>query len=653
MTAVSARVEDPRTIYNYPVVPETTTLDRPGPEPVTRGDLGTDFRNALSCTRLGSKFFHQVFYDCPLASATWTEWYGNVEQRGARFDPEKKGQDADRWEQVLASHADQGLFIMFNSLFTREISKRHHDRVLEMFGKRFIGHDEGEWDGHFVSVATTGNALGKLDLDPGRSRRQACEEYFSWMGAAYERHHNYMATTSSMLFGLHYAAELGSRMLGLELGERLPSDTLMLSFCRGACKQYDLLMMTYPAVFSVRGVKVYPRTWQPESSLIGNWVVGPEHGTTLGLLKREWWCSYMSGASLVGIQFGLFPTDICKDKQRTIEDPVPIDEPVTEAKVKAHLTPLGWMFHESRQAAAEHPMRGVQYAPVAVMLHHDHGWYPQPNIYAKDVVNRVWGNIPYNAGDWQTDRFFDWVYPGYKLSASHRDERGKIVNTPYGDVFDVILSNAGTACLNKYRCVVLLGSWRIDSEQGLEDRLTAFVKAGGTIIADSSQWPEVPQGAEAAQGAVEGLLTEYALDRGRLVRVKPAAWDAGPETTATFPQVLKALAPYLEQQALIEVEGRPVYHAVNVTDEPDTLLITLCNNSHALPWEGTVRVRGQEIVEMDEWLAFGEAEIVDGALRLGVPANDVRIVRVRTAEPFVSLRFSEVPWRDLGYGVPE
>ena len=90
-------------------------------------------------------------------------------------------------------------------------------------------------------------------------------------------------------------------------------------------------------------------------------------------------------------------------------------------------------------------------------------WYPQPNSYSRGVTDCVWGNIPRNAGDIQTARFFEWVYPGYETAASHPDERGKIVNTPFGDSFDVILSNAGDACLAKYRCVILLGTWRVTS----------------------------------------------------------------------------------------------------------------------------------------------------------------------------------------------
>jgi len=545
---------------------------------------------------------------------------------------------------------------MFNSPHTSKISKPYHDKILEFFGPRFIGHDEGEWDGLYVGRIVVG-AEG-FEFSPDRSRREACRNYLDWLRAIYERHHNWMASTNSLLFGCHYSAELGARMLGVELGESLPCDTLMLAFCRGACKQFDLLMQTYPSVFSIRGVKVYPRHGQPQSVAFdkNQRVVGPDHGTTLGLLKRHWWCSYMSGASIIGLQFGYFPTNISLDDFRTTHDAIPMTEPVTEAKIKAHFTPLGWLFHESRETAREHPLRGVPYVPIAVMLHHDHGWYPQPNVYSGDRVNCVWGNIPYNFGDRQTEKFFEWVFPGYRLASSKRDERGKVVNMPFGDSFDVILSNATDECLAKYQAVVLLGSWDVSSEEGLAERLERFIHAGGTVIADSSQWTSLPgeiAGEKRNSRPNFGLVTEFPCGKGKMVIVSETAWGADQEDSGTFESVKDLLKGYLQDYELITVEGRPVYYLVNVTDKPDELLITTCNNSHGMPWEGIIRVKGQEISEVEEWLGYGEVDLQDGVLRCGVPANDVRIYRLKMRHPFLPLRFKNIPWRKLGVGVPE
>jgi len=657
-------------IHNYPVVPEESPLRRPGSTPpVTRSDWGADFRNALYFSRMRSDVAHQMFCNVRLASATWTQWYDNVEDLKALGHPEHKGEPAPDWEETASSYAKQGLFVMFNSWAVSEISKSHHDRMVKLLGPRFIGHDEGEWDGAYVAQI----AGHTLDLAPTRSRREACRHYMEWLKATYERHHNRMATTNSLLYGMHYSAELGARMLGLELGESLPSDTLMLVFCRGACKQFDLLMQTFPAVFSVRGIKTYPRQDQPQSIVAGGYLAGPEHGTTLGLLKRQWWCSYMSGANLIGIQFGYFPTDYQPDNFMSTHDSLPVTEPVTLAKVLAHFTPLGWLFWEARKTARKHPVRGVPYIPFAVMLHHDHGWYPTPNGYVSPELNQcVWGNIPHNRGDTQTDLFFQWVYPGYQRASdtSHgrdiadehaalyaeRDERGKIVNTPFGDAFDVILSNAEDACLAKYQAIILLGSWDVSAEKGLAERLERFIKAGGRVIADVSQWKALPRElakAAASRGKSKATVQTLSLGKGSLLRVMEPGWGADRAGGGVFEAVTHALKQTLEHYDLIEIEGRVLYHLVNVTDQPDELLVTLCNNSQALPWEGSIRVKGQEIVDVEEWLAFGEADIKNGTLRCGVPANDVRIFRVKTRTPFLPLKHRVIDWKKLGVGALE
>lgn len=664
--SMSQRAAQCLPIHNLPVVPEESPLRRTSPvPPVTRSEWGVDFRNALYFNTLHSAAARQMLGAVRLASATWTQWYGNIESHVARGNPTHKGQPAPDWEETLRLLAQQETFVMFNSLADSAISQSHHDRVMELLGDRFVGHDEGEWDGAYVVQIIQGT----LDLPPTRLRREACAHYLDWLKATYARHHNRMASTNSFLYGLHYSAELGARMLGVELGEGLPSDTLMLAFCRGACKQFDLLMQTFPSVFSVRGVKMYPRQDQPQSVVAGGILAGPDHGTTLGLLKREWWCSYMSGANLIGLQFGYFPTDYRPDWFESTHESLPVSEPATLPKVLAHFTPLGWLFWEARNAARKHPVRGVPYIPFAVMLHHDHGWYPPIAGLSGAASHRcVWGNIPHDAGDRQTDRFFQWVYPGYERAndTSHgadvpdaderfyaeRDERGKIVNTPFGDSFDVILSNADDACLAKYQGVILLGAWDVSAEPGLAGRLERFMRAGGRVIADVSQWTRLSERMTAAGVSSKRIVHTLALGAGALLRVRDRAWGAD-RTDGSFEAVTVALTPELQRLDLVAIEGRPVYRLLNVTDRPDELLLTLCNNSHTLPWEGTVRIKGQEIEAVEEWLAFGETDIRDGALRCGVPANDVRIYRVRTKRAFLPLRYQALDWKTLGVGVPE
>ncbi|MDD5707849.1 MAG: hypothetical protein PHR35_18170, partial [Kiritimatiellae bacterium] len=379
-----------RPIYNYPIVPDEAARHRGSRNPpVFRGDLGTDFRNALQFGGADwrtSPLYRQLLVDARLGSALGSfHWYTNLQELPARHeDLSKPGKVIDGWEEAAQRIADMGLFILaINSMAVTEIPPDIFDSLCRIFGKRFFGFNEGEWDGYYFRQA----ARGGFDLSPKRSREEACRHYLEWMGGCYARHQHRIVTCSSIAAGCHYAAELGTRMEGLELPQStLPSTMILLSFCRGAARQYDLLFFTIPSVFSMRGdipnQKAYPLAGQPQSSIpedLGG-LVGPEHGSTLGLMKRHWMLSYMSGASVLGIESGLFPCDARGEGMQldySLHTPAPLTtKNVTPSSIKESFTPLGWLFWECSQMAKKHPMRGVSYQPVALMLPFAHGWAP-------------------------------------------------------------------------------------------------------------------------------------------------------------------------------------------------------------------------------------------------------------------------------------
>lgn len=170
----------------------------------------------------------------------------------------------------------------------------------------------------------------------------------------------------------------------------------------------------------------------------------------------------------------------------------PKDEIDLKALLEGVLTPLGRLHAEAQEVAYDHPVRGVPYMPVALMLDYDHGWNQPRHLYRKDK-DHVWGNIPYSRLDHQIDNFFRWVYPGYEVCSYYRDERGYITNTPYGDLFEVVLSNASPTCLEKYRAVVLMGDLKVEGREGLAQRLTDFLRGGGIVVAGTDQWPGIPE----------------------------------------------------------------------------------------------------------------------------------------------------------------
>ena len=141
--------------------------------------------------------------------------------------------------------------------------------------------------------------------------------------------------------------------------------------------------------------------------------------------------------------------------------------------------------------------------------------------------------------------------------------------------------------------------------------------------------------------------------QGMLLLVTVIGWGKREARYEPLKGILHALGETLAGLDLIEVHGRPIHHQVNVTDRADELIVSLTNNSPDVPWEGNLRVKGQRIASVEEWMGFGETGIVDGGLLCAVPPNDLRIYRIRTEESFLPLSFEHVDWRKLGFGIPE
>ncbi len=508
----------------------------------------------------------------------------------------------------------------------------------------------------------------------------------------------------SLGYGCHYAAEHGTRMLGVETVEKLPSDTVLWCFCRGASKQYDRLtsVSISSAVSRPWGAKGYYPDGRKVVHLGGRepTISGAGYGFSEGLSKREWYVAYMYGCSLVFFQGGYFFSSISDREGPPLAAPyeAPLKafreaERPNWALLEGVLTPLGKLHAEAQEVAYDHPVRGVPYMPVALMLDYDHGWNQPRHLYRKDE-DHVWGNIPYSRLDYQIDNFFRWVYPGYEVCSFHRDERGYLTNTPFGDLYEVILSNASPKCLEKYRAVVLLGDLNVADREGLADRLIAFVESGGVVVTGTDPWPTLStrlSGVDLGEGRMrhEGevvcadgkrfreaafehrqaraagvevllqtsqgdpLVVRQAVGSGRLYTVTVSGWGKAERRHDFLRGVRHALGGLLGELNLVEVEGRDIYYLVNVTDRDDELIVTLCNNSPDAQWEGRVRIKGEEIDDFEAWLGHSEACVRDGALLCAVPANDVRIFRLRAGRGFLPLMFRDIDWKALGVGVPE
>ena len=502
-----------QSIPNKPITPEDSPrFHQVEPRPVARRDLPKDFQESVQMGWKDYLIYNAMFdYDFATAIRPFTAymWVNRVQ------DGEEPG-----WRDIARKYAEKGLII--NSIWgirhgipfnlgsgERVVPDDVQQFLLDTFGERFLGWENGEQDGEYLGQYVFGS-YGWPKQSPERSRKEAYEDFVSFsrdtLDALFHRH---VVTIGSLGFS-HYYAELGHRMIGLELGTGLQSSIMRCAFLRGASRQYDLLTHGHISMFIANieqkpdfyGTKCFPE--EGRGIKIEFQYGHPEGGIPTHLAKRLWFAAYMYGFSICGTEGGLFYDDMCglpKDFSGIEAEGVRPDLPVerqdasvcdvaTEvqrrnlqrgSQLEARLTPFGREYRKWVWITRARPDRGVQYSPVALVLDFYHGWNPPVHKgLGQSDPEQVWGNIPYNLGDFQIDQFFHWVFPGYGEYCYAPNQRGCLTPTPFGDSFDVILSNASQDTLGKYQAAVLLGEMPDDPD--FAANLEAFVRSGRVVV---------------------------------------------------------------------------------------------------------------------------------------------------------------------------
>lgn len=500
-------------ILNQPVTPEAgPRFDQIDPRPVARRDLPKDFQESVQMGWKDYLIYNAMFdYDFATAIRPFSAymWVNRPE------DGEQPG-----WREIAKKYADKGLIL--NSIWgirhgmpfnlgsgERVVPDDVQQFLLDAFGPRFLGWENGEQDGEYVGQYVFGSYKWPKQ-SPDRSREAAYEDFVRFSRDTLDAlFHHHVVTVGSLGFS-HYYAEMNHRMIGLELGTGLQSSIMRCAFLRGASRQYDLLTHGHISMFmpsieqkpDFYSTKCFPREGR---GIKVEFMYGhPDGGIPTDLAKRLWFASYMYGFSICGTEGGLFYDDMCalpKEFSGIEAEGVRPELPVERedgwvgdvasevrkrniqrgSELEAALTPFGREFRKWVWITRARPHRGVQYSPVALVLDFHHGWNPPIHKgMGQSAPEKVWGNIPYTVGDFQIDQFFHWVFPGYGEYAYAPGHRGCLTPTPFGDSFDVILSNASRGVLCKYQAAVLLGGMPDDAN--FAANLEAFVRSGRTVV---------------------------------------------------------------------------------------------------------------------------------------------------------------------------
>jgi hypothetical protein len=176
--------------------------------------------------------------------------------------------------------------------------------------------------------------------------------------------------------------------------------------------------------------------------------------------------------------------------------------------------------------------------PVALLLDFFAGWTFPRHLYTSDVY-RVWGNLPYEPGDYLTDGVLDMMYPGYQDSSYFHDESGFIAPTPYGDMADCLLSDAPSWLLARYPLLVMAGELGGGAE--IRDKLEAYAEQGGSPILTAGNLAKLPGGLAGIQAGISlkqfGKGTTLRLGAQRVVEDRPFELQ-----TLVLPKTARVLA---------------------------------------------------------------------------------------------------------------
>ena len=337
----------------------------------------------------------------------------------------------------------------------------------EKLGDHFLGYDNGEQDGRYV------HARARQQATISDSREAQYEIFQAYFEKLNDSMRNHTVTLASLTFLPYFAREGNTIMLGAETAQALPGNNMWFSFIRGAAKQYGLLYYGNASVWNRWGYKDYANMNREPKLMWGTSEMGRTAGTSLSLLKKLMYNHWMYGCDILGFESSWFTTrpkeegDVNTDRQYITGDTVNV------------FTPVGDIQKCCVEFVEKHGKAGVTHTPVAIMLDFHAGWVPPRQLYSPEIYV-VWGMLPYNMSDHQTHCLMSQLYPHYEDAGFFRDERGFETATPYGEIMDILMSDATEEVLKRYSVIVLTRGVKLDKE--LTGKLRAFAEAGGTVI---------------------------------------------------------------------------------------------------------------------------------------------------------------------------
>jgi hypothetical protein len=316
----------------------------------------------------------------------------------------------------------------------------------EILEDRYMGFDLGEQDGRYWADSRS------IDFPMGPNYWQRYLKTMDYMQRAAIDQGDIISMLSVKWFW-HYPVKDGFITIsGAESQNKsyTSNDQVHYAFLRGASKQYGLLWYGDISVFNSWGWKTYGTETGKRT--------GPEKGNSVAWMKRMLLSQYQYNSAILGFEGSKFYAE------------------------DHRLSPIGMLQADMQRFTEKYPKPGPQHTPVALLLDFFSGWMtpsePFPDKY------KVWNFLPYQNGDFFTHHLLNLVYQGYDQCGLHKNEYGGLCNTPYGDITDVLLSDARLPALMRYQMVVAAGDLTTGLKE-VSDKLISYMNRGGHLVITS------------------------------------------------------------------------------------------------------------------------------------------------------------------------
>lgn len=365
-------------------------------------------------------------------------------------------------KKMLESNLPFTIHVRFNKEYDKPLlDKQTYQDMKDAAGDRWQGFWSSEWSDNYMLFSPEANSLPKPE-----TRKEAYKRVKTWYKRMASKCHNDILPQCATWHWDHYTAEWAN-VTGFE-GEPgiSPEAHLRIWFTRGAARQYEKFWSSYiaPPTHDARGVMTFNTYIISDDFPYDTRMNATTGGSSVSWLKRMFYMTYMWGTTVLKNESPAYETNFTADG-------------------KIAPSPMGEAAAEFYEFAATHKNRGRCYTPVGIMLDYMNGWSGRL-MYPDRYLPLIWGCLQPEASDYMKDAIFQLIYPG---QFDELNEWSVLSNTPYGDIFDLMISSATLQHIQAYPVIFLVGDVAADMNDTLASKLENYVRNGGTLVINTKQ----------------------------------------------------------------------------------------------------------------------------------------------------------------------